>query len=424
MGFKLPGAVRFIEEGLTGGAGIGSVEMSFFAKRFATTAHSLFLLFGASATAFSADLPVAPEPIDYVRICDAYGARFFYIPGTETCLRIGGRIRVEYRFNRFGDSPNNWDDNLDTSTNFRARSYLYMDSRTQTEFGLLRLYSSILFNRNTGAATATTLEHAYVQYANFTFGRTQSLWDFWTGFSYGSHVTSYTDVKSNLAAYTAAFGNGVSASVSIEDPTRRQTNLVSPNTPAASTTGYGGARIPDFIGRFRIDQGWGSAQVMGALHQVLFADTNASNKLGWAIGGGVNLKVPVMNQQDRFALQITYADGANAFGLDSWDGRITDAINTGGSTRTTRSWNIGGGWRHHFTDVVEGNLEGNYNIADAATNAFDFSQWGIAGNLVWKPVDGLRIGGELQYRKVDYKAASGLNDRNEYYGTVRVQRTF
>lgn len=398
--------------------------MSFFAKSVATTAGGLCMLLGASATAVSADLPVAPEPIDYVRICDAYGARFFYIPGTDTCLRVGGRVRVEYRFNRFGDSPNSWDDNLDTSTNFRVRPYLFLDSRTQTEFGLLRTYSSIWFNRNTGAATATTLEHAYVQLAGFTFGRTQSFWDFWTGFSYGSHISSYSDVKSNLAAYTAAFGNGFSASVSVEDPTRRQTNLVSPNTPAASTTGYGGSRIPDFVGRFRVDQGWGSAQVMGALHQVLFADTTASNKLGWAIGGGANVKVSLMGHLHHFALQIAYADGANAFPLDSWDGRITDAINAGGVTRTTKSWNIGGGWRHHFTDMVEGNLQGNYNVADAATNAFDFSQWGITGNLVWKPVDGLRIGGELQYRKVDYKAASGLNDRNEYYGTFRVQRTF
>lgn len=398
--------------------------MSSFAKNVATSASGLCMLIGATTTAISADLPVAPEPIDYVKICDAYGARFFYIPGTDTCLRVGGRIRVEYRFNRFGDSPNSWDDNEDISTNFRVRPYLYLDSRTQTEFGLLRTFTSAYWNRNTGGAATTTLEHAYVQFANFTFGRTQSYWDFWTGFAYGSHVSSYSDVKNNLAAYTAAFGNGFSASVSVEDPIARQTNLISPNTPATSTSGYGGTRIPDFVGRFRVDQGWGSAQVMGALHQVLFADTTASNKLGWAIGGGANVKVPLMGHLHHFALQIAYADGANAYPLDSWDGRITDAINVGGSTRTTKSWNIGGGWRHHFTEMVEGNLQGNYNIADAATNAFDFSQWGITGNLVWKPVDGLRIGGELQYRKVDYKAASGLNDRNEYYGTFRVQRTF
>ncbi|WP_206064828.1 porin [Nitratireductor mangrovi] len=54
-----------------------------------------------SATAlFLAALPVAAwsdeEAVDYVRVCDAFGTGFYYIPGTETCLRIGGRIRAEF----------------------------------------------------------------------------------------------------------------------------------------------------------------------------------------------------------------------------------------------------------------------------------------------------------------------------------------
>ena len=32
---------------------------------------------------------------EYVRVCDAYGAGFFYIPGTETCLKIGGYLRYD-----------------------------------------------------------------------------------------------------------------------------------------------------------------------------------------------------------------------------------------------------------------------------------------------------------------------------------------
>ena len=43
-------------------------------------------------------LPVRQAaPIEYVRICDAYGAGFFYIPGTETCLRVGGLALAELR---------------------------------------------------------------------------------------------------------------------------------------------------------------------------------------------------------------------------------------------------------------------------------------------------------------------------------------
>ncbi|HWG04342.1 MAG TPA: porin, partial [Beijerinckiaceae bacterium] len=53
----------------------------------------------ATAMAQAADLPSRKAaPVQYVKICDAYGAGFFYIPGTDTCLRIGGYVRAEYDF--------------------------------------------------------------------------------------------------------------------------------------------------------------------------------------------------------------------------------------------------------------------------------------------------------------------------------------
>ncbi|WP_346913426.1 porin [uncultured Roseibium sp.] len=370
-----------------------------------------------------ADLPVAPEPVDYVRLCDAYGLRFYYVPGTETCLRVGGRLRVDYRLNNFGSSPNDWDSNEDNATSFLARAYIYLDARTQTEFGLLRTYTSVYFSNINGAQTPE-VEYAFIELGGFTFGEAQSFYDFWTGYSFGVQLTDYSDVKNRLLAYTAGFGNGLSATLSIEESMTRQSLLIAPATPATSANGNAGMRLPDLVGNLRIEQGWGSAQIMGALHHVKFADTTAKGTLGWALGGGVEVNVPALGQGDAIALQIGYADGANGYPMDSWDSQITDAINTGGVTRTTRSWNIGGGWNHNFTDMLEANLEGGYHVADAATNARDFSQWGLTGNLVWHPVGGLDIGTELQYRRVDYKAASGLADKDELYATFRVQRTF
>jgi hypothetical protein len=55
------------------------------------------LLMGAvliSATFFPGY--VQAQPVEYVRICDQYGAGFFYIPGTEQCYRPNdGQIRYE-----------------------------------------------------------------------------------------------------------------------------------------------------------------------------------------------------------------------------------------------------------------------------------------------------------------------------------------
>ena len=55
------------------------------------SAASVLALGGAQA----ADLPVKAKAVEYVKICSLYGAGFYYIPGTDTCIRIGGAIRLD-----------------------------------------------------------------------------------------------------------------------------------------------------------------------------------------------------------------------------------------------------------------------------------------------------------------------------------------
>ncbi len=49
----------------------------------------------AVAGAQAADLPVKAKPVLYVKICSLYGVGFYYIPGTDTCLKVGGWVRAE-----------------------------------------------------------------------------------------------------------------------------------------------------------------------------------------------------------------------------------------------------------------------------------------------------------------------------------------
>src|ERR1700688_1472616 len=55
------------------------------------TAAGLVAMTGAQA----ADLPVKAKPVQYVKICSLYGAGFYYIPGTDMCLKIGGCVRLQ-----------------------------------------------------------------------------------------------------------------------------------------------------------------------------------------------------------------------------------------------------------------------------------------------------------------------------------------
>ncbi|QCI68959.1 porin [Phreatobacter stygius] len=106
--------------------------------------------FVAIAGAQAADLPGKAAPAEYVRICDTYGAGFFFIPGTDTCLRIGGFVRVDYTVNttpgsRSGSTAVPGQRVLGTSYfdslyGTSARLTLNVDARSNTEYGLLRAF--------------------------------------------------------------------------------------------------------------------------------------------------------------------------------------------------------------------------------------------------------------------------------------------
>ena len=100
----------------------------------------------AVAGAQAADLPVKAKAVEYVKVCSLYGAGFFYIPGTDTCLKIGGFVRTEWNHNAGGSFNTNvaganaqYNRASDTLVN-RTRGLFSFDVRSQTEYGTLRSY--------------------------------------------------------------------------------------------------------------------------------------------------------------------------------------------------------------------------------------------------------------------------------------------
>ena len=56
----------------------------------------------SGARAADAVVIAEPEPMEYVRICDTYGVGFYYIPGTETCLKVSGYVRYDIGIGALG----------------------------------------------------------------------------------------------------------------------------------------------------------------------------------------------------------------------------------------------------------------------------------------------------------------------------------
>ncbi|MGE3868734.1 MAG: porin, partial [Pseudorhodoplanes sp.] len=167
-----------------------------------------------------------------MKVCSLYGAGFYYIPGTDTCIKIGGFVRTEWNHNANGSfSPYVsgaealFTRNTNTLRN-RTRIVTSFDVRSQTEYGTLRAYARAGWQWTSqdptfgGSSGTVYLDRAFIQFAGFTFGKTQSFFDFFctgcyslsTNLLWGDTGGSGTPV----AAYTAQFGNGVSATLSIE----------------------------------------------------------------------------------------------------------------------------------------------------------------------------------------------------------------
>src|SRR5688500_11556961 len=94
----------------------------------------------SGARAADAVVIAEPEPMEYVRVCDTYGVGFYYIPGTETCLKVSGYLRYDIGIGARGilDTRDKLDDAEDDAENYndtyfkRARFQLRVDSRAET----------------------------------------------------------------------------------------------------------------------------------------------------------------------------------------------------------------------------------------------------------------------------------------------------
>src|SRR6201999_3120445 len=102
--------------------------------------------FVAMSGAQAAGLPVKAKAVEYVKVCSMYGAGFYYIPGTDTCIRIGGYLRAEVTVNgsASGVAYINGAGGLQNRTTndyvSRARIMMNIDTRTATDYGTVRTF--------------------------------------------------------------------------------------------------------------------------------------------------------------------------------------------------------------------------------------------------------------------------------------------
>src|SRR5215212_4468238 len=232
--------------------------------------------FAAVAGAQAADLPTrraAPAAaVDYVRVCSTYGAGFFYIPGSsDTCIRIGGRVRVDARY----VEPFTRADN---AVQLFARGRIQTDVRTATSYGLLRTFVRFEMSQLGAGPVSANLAQAFIQFGGLTAGKVTSFFsnaDLPTQHMGTLRFDDAPDVT--LFAYTFNFGSGFSATISAEDGQFRQNSNADITNASFGFAGVGGLpfgvvtggqTLPDIVGNIRSAGTWGSVQLSGAAHQI------------------------------------------------------------------------------------------------------------------------------------------------------------
>lgn len=186
------------------------------------SAAALAVVSGAQA----ADAVVAaqPEPMEYVKVCDAYGTGFFYIPGTETCLRIGGELRYEKRFSKVGGESATYDNHGRVKLDVEAKN----DSEWGTVYSWVRIQGDEINNGQDAAGTpgdngTDALKWYYIfGIGGLEFGNFDSQWQKF--FGYGGFTDDGGFYYSNdnfpdsrqYISYTAEFGS-LKAYVSLDN---------------------------------------------------------------------------------------------------------------------------------------------------------------------------------------------------------------
>lgn len=421
----------------------------------------------AVGSAHAADLPVKAKPVEYVKICSLYGEGFYYIPGSDTCIRLGGYVRADYYWHGAGNGgvpfytgANGHFTRETNEFNSRHRANIFLDSRTQTQYGVLRTYESIHIQFQNGA-DAFTLARAFIQWAGFTFGHSQSYTDIFTldSYQFGTpQLGGSTDGDGiNMAAYTVQFGDGFSATAEIEE--RRKGGISGKSTTdlslaSALTVGSTaadnshGQMFPDFGGVLRYDQKWGSLGVFAMGHDasatyyacptIVTTCGHPDSKLGWAAGAGGTLNLPMLGASDRVGAQFIYTNGATGYaalkansagmfgsGNQVAVGWITDGVYVNGSQiELTTAWSVVAGYDHSWTPQLKTSIYGAYLKVehDDTAKAFfattvcsgagqtnfrsvsncdpDYAHWYAGIRTQWSPVKDFLLGADLTYTRV------------------------
>jgi hypothetical protein len=314
----------------------------------------------SGAQAADAIVAAEPEPMEYVRVCDAFGTGFFYIPGTETCLKFGGYVRFQVNVGRDASGTSDWD--------AVTRAQFEVDTRTDTELGALRGFIGFRGNADNGSAASSSVfvDQAFIELGGLKVGKFYSWWD--DGLSGEADVLS-TNALFNSVRYTYDAGSfSIGASVDelegISYYGDAEDNNVGIAANAAFTLGgvkaalLGGYDVDREEGAVRViftaDVGPGTLGLAGVYASGLNAYYAASE---WAVAAEYAIKATD---------KLTITPGAQWFGNVDASRVALGGTGVGGDWSNRDAWQAGLTVDYKITQGLSAKIAANYYDEDGA----------------------------------------------------------
>ncbi|RVC74865.1 porin, partial [Mesorhizobium sp. M4A.F.Ca.ET.022.05.2.1] len=343
---------------------------------------------------------------------------YFYIPGTETCLRIGGYVRYDIGLGDVGSydgasSVDHQDGDEQDTWYKQARFTLKTWTGQETELGTLKTFTETRFNfgnRNTygiedNPATladetfsnpagnkGVSLNFAWIQLGGLRVGKDESAFNTFIGYAGNviqDTLVPYGDFDTNVIQYYFDAGNGFSAVLSLEE--------------GSGVVGTIDSYVPHVVGGLKYTQGW------GAITGVVAYDANYEE-----VAGKVRLDV---NATDAISLFVMAGYGTDDNLLDD-AGNAIDAGGRGFYKQWSGNWAIWGGATYKFNEKTSFNTQLSYD---------EGKNFGAAANIAYDIVPGLTITAEVDYINVGEDTVSdwtNAQDDDAIGGMVRFQRSF
>jgi hypothetical protein len=327
-----------------------------------------------------------------VKVCDAFGAGYWYIPGSDTCLKIGGLVRMDIVFH--SSKATAWSPSVyhSASWEFRTEARVNFTAKSMTEYGPLTAFAELRAksdntddsnNNAYWSAPGTTaqsgdyyayLDTAYLELGMLLVGRTGSIYDYSGGFNW-DWMDYDSDQGADQVRLTWAM-SGFGLQLAIEDPRDRWGTSLS-----------GSYSMPDIVGNISFAQGHWSAQLSGGFGETTYGS-------GFGVQLATTIKLDSIAPGDKLLLKAAWAQN------EVWKFAGGPAGGTGGSV-----WSAAASFQHFWSPTLSSAVTWQYYNQSAGTVAAS-NAYSIVGNLVWAPVTGFYAGVEAGYSKVN-TASSG-----------------